>query len=136
SSDLFGLTAVGGKLFFVATDPTHGRELWKSDGTAAGTRLVRDIKPGSGSSDLFGLTAVGGKLFFTTTDPTHGYELWWSDGTAAGTQLVRDIYPGGGSSLDPYNPNPGVFVGLTDVGGRLFFAATDPTHGNELWKAV
>ena len=40
------LTNVGGTLFFSADDGTHGSELWKSDGTAAGTVLVKDINPG------------------------------------------------------------------------------------------
>ena len=44
------LTNVNGTLFFAANDGTHGYELWKSDGTAAGTVLVKDINPGSGDS--------------------------------------------------------------------------------------
>ena len=40
------LTGVGGTLFFTADDGIHGRELWKSDGTRAGTVLVKDIHPG------------------------------------------------------------------------------------------
>jgi ELWxxDGT repeat protein len=56
----------------------------------------------------------------------HGYELWRSDGAAAGTQIVQDIYPGG-------NRNPQF---LTNIGGTLLFAGTDPTNGTELWKAV
>ena len=37
------LIEVDGTLFFSAGDPDHGIELWKSDGTTAGTVLVRDI---------------------------------------------------------------------------------------------
>src|SRR6266571_4778448 len=91
-----GLTDVNGTLFFAAEDPTNGRELWKSDGTAAGTVLVNDITPGSGGSGPDELTIVNGTLFFRAFDPTDGYELWKSDGTAAGTVLVNDIAPGSG----------------------------------------
>ena len=84
-----------GKALFSATDGTHGYELWVSDGTTAGTSLVQDINPGSGSSGPQDITKFGsGKALFSANDGTHGYELWVSDGTAAGTSLVQDIYPG------------------------------------------
>ena len=53
-----------------------GRELWQSDGTAAGTALVKDINPGTYSPGPSYLTAVGGTLFFTAFDYDHGRELW------------------------------------------------------------
>ena len=60
-----------------------------TDGTAAGTTLVADINPGSGSSYAYGFTALGnGTALFSANDGTHGYELWVTDGTAAGTTLV------------------------------------------------
>src|SRR5205085_2313751 len=125
------LTAVGGTLFFVADDGLNGRELWKSDGTAVGTVLVKDINPGSAygfpsTSSPSSLTAVGGTLFFAANDGTNGKELWKSDGTPAGTVLVKDINPG---SADSY-PN-----GLTAVGGTLYFAADDGVHAQELWSS-
>src|SRR5262249_5791385 len=104
------LTNVNGTLFFEDNDGTHGNELWKSDGTAAGTVLVKDINPGSSGSNPTDLTNVNGTLFFEATDGTHGYELWKSDGTATGTVMVKDINPGSGSSSPSY---------LTNVNGRL-----------------
>ena len=88
------LTNVNGMLFFTADDGVNGRELWKSDGTAAGTVLVEDIRLGAGNSSLPSqLTNVNGVLFFTADDGVNGRELWKSDGTAAGTVLVKDISP-------------------------------------------
>jgi ELWxxDGT repeat protein len=120
------LNNVNGTLFFGANDGTNGIELWKSDGTAAGTVLVKDINPGTpGSSPQF-LTNVNGTLFFRADDGTNGIELWKSDGTAAGTVLVEDINPGTPGSSPQF---------LTNVNGTLFFGANDGTNGIELWKS-
>ena len=92
---------VGGTLFFTANDGIHGYELWKSNGTNAGTVLVKDIQPDARGGDDYGpgsLTGVGGTLFFTADDGIHGSELWKSDGTKAGTVLVKDIVPDGAST--------------------------------------
>ena len=123
------LTDVNGTLYFAANDGTRGGELWRSDGTEAGTVLVKDINPGSGGGDPGGLTNVNGTLYFSAEDGTNGRELWKSDGTAAGTVLVKDINPGSSSSLDYWGSS------LTNVNGTLFFTANDGTSGNELWKS-
>jgi ELWxxDGT repeat protein len=129
---LGGLTEVNGLLLFGAKDSfgaaeSHGDELWKSDGTEAGTVLVKDIYEGSESSlDWpYELTAVNGTLFFPADDGTHGAELWKSDGTEAGTVMVKDINTSGSS--DP--------SGLTNVNGSLFFSADDGANGYELWTS-
>src|SRR5262249_20177292 len=116
--------------FFTARDltdgVTHGRELWKSDGTPEGTVLVKDIAPGPSDGFPDFLTNVGGTLFFTAFVPITGAGLWKSDGTAAGTVRVQDINPGrAGSSIGS----------LTAVGGTLFFTAFAPETGTELWKS-
>jgi ELWxxDGT repeat protein len=119
---------VNGTLFFAANDGTTGYELWKSDGTTAGTVLVKDIKA-TGSSLPKWLTNVNGTLFFAANDGTSGAELWKSDGTTAGTVLVKDIRPGSGSSVyEEQYP-------LTNLNGTLFLAANDGTSGAELWKS-
>jgi ELWxxDGT repeat protein len=117
---------LSGTLFFSAKDDTQGRELWRSDGTAAGTLMVKDIRPGLDGSHPRSLIGVGGTLYFIANDLRHGYELWKSNGTPAGIVMVKDIWPGSKGS----HPR-----GLTDVGGTLYFAADDGTHGWELWKS-
>src|SRR4029078_3705847 len=95
------LTGAGGRLFFAADDGTHGRELWTSDGTRAGTVQVKDInpsveEPGEYDEDRpSSLTGVGGRVFFAADDAIHGAELWASDATRAGTVLVKDVNQGG-----------------------------------------
>ena len=39
------ITVAGSVAYFAATDAAHGEELWRTDGTAAGTKLVKDIRP-------------------------------------------------------------------------------------------
>ncbi len=83
---------MNGTLYFQASEGSIGAELWRSDGTSAGTVLVRDISPGDGAFPRH-LTNVNGMLYFRADDGNSGTELWRSDGTLAGTVLVRDIRP-------------------------------------------
>jgi ELWxxDGT repeat protein len=91
----FFQTAAGGLFYFTALDRAVGMELFVSDGTPAGTRLVHDIFPGNHSFDPapIQLTAVGDRVFFTADDGIHGRELWVSDSTTEGTRLVLDLFP-------------------------------------------
>lgn len=125
-NDLFfyGWAVAGSRVFFLANDGTTGDELWMSDGTEAGTVLLRDIRPGALSSEIGRLVAVGNLVFFAADDGTHGRELWVSDGTPAGTRMLADLFPGEGSSL------PDQFAA---VGRNLVFAAHTPDHGLEPW---
>jgi ELWxxDGT repeat protein len=108
----------------MAEDPAHGEELWVSDGTPAGTRLLRDVCPGPCSGVQWLLTANGGLFYFNGSDGTHGEELWASDGTSAGTRMVRDVCPGVCSSRPSLTRS---------FAGRLLFAVQDGENGEELW---
>jgi len=185
------IVQVGGGFYFTAETPAAGRELWRSDGTAANTVLVKDIRPGPEDAFESGrdpyLTDVNGTLFFVADDGTNGFELWKSNGTEAGTELVKVInvrdgsffcepalltefngllfFRAGAATYDIYGPEldggpelwvsdgteagtrrvkdintTGQFGGslireLTNFNGTLFFNADDGTNGSELWKS-
>ena len=86
-----GFTAIDGALYFLANDGVHGYELWKSDGTTAGTVMVKDILPGVSGSSPYGFARVNGTFLFSANNGVNGVELWSTDGTDAGTVLVKDI---------------------------------------------
>ena len=111
------------KVIFSANDGVHGSELFVSDGTEAGTVLLKDINPGAAGSAASQFTLVNGRTIFVATTAESGRELWITDGTAAGTQLLRDINPGAGGSA---------ITGFTVIGNQAFFAASGP-QGSELY---
>jgi len=114
-SDPAQFVQVGERVFFAATDPVAGRELFVSDGTLAGTRRVADIWPGSVGSFPDELFAYQGLVYFSAGSPNHGRELWRSDGTPSGTVLVADLDPG------VEDTSPGSFTLGGD--GALYFLA-------------
>ncbi len=118
------LRVMGNKLFFLGYDASGG-EPWISDGTQAGTRLLKDIRPGPRGCDYRVPCVVGNTLFFRANDGIHGEELWKTDGTASGTRLVKDIAPGSSSSSPNYTAAAGT--------RHLVFQAYVQAHGRELW---
>ena len=104
-------------------------ELWKTDGTQAGTTLVKDVRPGAEGSVPSTLTGVNGTLYFCANDGINGAELWKSDGTPDGTVLVKDANPGAGNGCWPN------FTYLTNANGVLYYAGDDGTNGVELWTS-
>src|SRR5215217_444548 len=122
-----GKTAAGRRIYFTAIDGKHGLELWKSDGTTNGTKLVKDIKPGKADSNPDQLTAFKGRLLFSADDGVHGTEMWRSNGTKANTALLINLEPGAVGS------EPGE---LTTSGPFQYFAASTPSAGEELWAVL
>ena len=114
----------GNKFFFAAEKgiDQFGIELWISDGTAAGTQMVKDIGPGAwgivwdAKTDL-SFVYTSDALFFNADDRVAGEELWRTDGTSNGTYMVADLNSNGSGSplLQTIN------------NGRLYFAASDGT---------
>jgi large repetitive protein len=135
SSDPQDLTAMNGTLFFTAWTPGHGRQLWRTNGTAKGTVMLTHVA-GPAGADPQDLTVADGVLFFSASDPLHGRELWKSNGTAAGTVMVRDIVPGPAGSnpqdityaVGQQAPNPPNQV-------LVYFSAWSAGHGRQLWKS-
>ena len=109
------------------------QSLWRTDGTAAGTRDL--TPPGTTWRSVLELTPTADRLFFVTVDDATGRELWSTDGTPAGTSQVADIGPG---------PWSGMVQQLRVVGDVLFFVAATPystpfgtfyERNLELWRS-
>ena len=120
---------LNGKMLFSASTATAGNELWITDGTAAGTTLLKDIYAGSDSSYPQYMTLAGNKVYFRAYgDATSGVELWVTDGTTNGTTMVKDINPG----LSNGSPNGSYPSNIYAFGSQVLFMA-ETALGQELW---
>ncbi|MCW1883971.1 hypothetical protein OKA04_04475 [Luteolibacter flavescens] len=112
---------LGNKLIFAANDGKTGYELWESDGTAAGTRLLKDIVSGAAGSYPSGPVGAGNHMYFKTSNSSGSpLGIWKTDGTAAGTTKMSNM-----------GTNPLLFG---SVGNTLYFYNTTVESGFELWK--
>jgi|CXWL01.1.fsa_nt_gi CSLREA domain-containing protein len=127
------MTSACGVAYFVGYPPTSGQggvELYRSDGSGAGTYRLKDIYPGTtgegidNDSSPSGLRAFGCSVFLTADDGAHGREPWVSDGTGPGTLLLGDIRPGAAASA--------VANGAA-ANGLFYFLADDGSNGLEPW---
>ncbi len=114
-----------GILYFPYEGNSAGCELWRSDGTQAGTFQLIDINPGSDSSHPRLLLSSNNVLYFSALKADFGFEIWKTDGTQAGTTMLADLNPGIAS-----NPT----YQMVESGGIVYFMAVDGTTGSELFK--
>ena len=73
---LTGLTVVGSRLYFQATDGSTGNELWAHDTTTDETWQLADIWGGSSNGNPSYITPMGNQIYFQANDGGHGHELW------------------------------------------------------------
>jgi ELWxxDGT repeat protein len=135
SSSPTNLFDFNGTVFFRATDGTNGVELWKSNGTEAGTEMIKDINTtttAASNSNVANFTTFNNQVYFTASNGTtaNSTELWKTDGTSAGTTMVKDINATSVTSTS--NSNPQLFTVINST--TLLFSATDGIGGTELWK--
>jgi ELWxxDGT repeat protein len=116
-----GFSAFNGFLYFSAADDTNGNELWRTDGTSAGTTMVADINP-SGPSYPFGMTALGDYLYFVASTGSY-YALMRVD---AANTLESETLPGTNVGFGCMCSQP-----LITLGGRLLVTMTSEETGQE-----
>ncbi len=120
--------------YFPIYTSAAGAELWRSDGSVAGTYLLKDINPGINGSGVGAYNGTGnpntstgpvefrtvnGITYFFANDGTNGMELWKTDGTTNGTQMVQNLNPTGGQPINnAWDDN----VYGTSVGSTYFFS--------------
>jgi ELWxxDGT repeat protein len=127
--DALGMNGIGYFLASSSLNFSNGQwdeELWRTDGTEAGTFRVKDIRAGSIGSNIKWMTVVGNTLYFSANDGTTGDELWKSDGTEAGTVRVVELAVGSGS---------GNLQSLVEYNGALYFIGTYANGSTYLFRS-
>lgn len=134
--DSYEMVTNGSFLLFTANTVADGLELWKSDGTNAGTALLKNINAGADSSSPRYFFPLGSNVLFMATTAANGEELWKTDGTTAGTVLVKDIFTGPSPStsveLFPGFGFP-IFGGFHTFNNKVYFRAYDGASQAQLW---
>lgn len=121
---------------FAGFDPATGWEIWRTDGTPAGTTLLADISPGPPSSSPQRLTRIANRVYFFANDGAHGQELWLTDGTPGGTGMVADLAVGGLVLSAEYQHASPWFRGRSAAALNSFFLfAADAGSGEHLWRS-
>ena len=121
ASNPSNIVQLNGLTYFRADNGVNGLELWVSDGTPQGSRMIKDVSPGSGQG-VDTIYSLGGRIFFRGNDGVRGWELWTTDGTEVGTMMLKNINPAGDSNPDY----------LTYTNGKWYFRSVDVTGSEPL----
>lgn len=120
------MKSINDTLYFQGFTTDNGHELWISDGTQNGTKLVKDINQGSSGSKPHGFTSFGNKVYFLAESVSGlGDDLWQTDGTEAGTKPV--ILSGANGTT--------IKSQLYILNGKIYFVANTTAEGYELWES-
>ncbi len=67
-------------IYFAAATPETGSELWRTDGTKEGTKMLFDLYPGPVSSNPTAAIEVGTEIYFCATSSNElGQQIWKFD---------------------------------------------------------
>lgn len=118
-SQIYKLFPTNNFLFFPANDNVHGTELWRSDGTEAGTQIVIDLEPGLAGSINHMIASTSNNVFFSRNMPS-GIIIFASDGTESGTV-----------NLQKAGQLPDHIV----VNNQFYFTSRDNTNFWAIWQS-
>ncbi len=123
---------LNGKFIFKGISPHCGKEIFITDGTTNGTKLIKDINPGTANSQPLATTMVAfnNHVYFAAVTPGEGCELWKTDGTTGNTTLIKDIVTGAASGIDT------TAFAIASNGTVVLFDAKTVANGNELWTSA
>lgn len=119
------MIGLNNKVIFKAQNASLGEELWISDGTAAGTFMLKDINSGASGSNIQNFVKLGNKVVFVADDGIHHQELWITDGTTSGTNLIKDL----GTDFSVFSP----FDDWKVINNKLYFGRKYSLIWPELW---
>ena len=123
--------SAGGNVLLYGGDAGDGAgfELWRTDGTAAGTTRVADLVPGPASSYPQAFVPDTGEFHALFSAGAVGLptELWGTDGTAAHTRRLG-IFPA------TVNGQPAGLLGFGRLSSGLVVALLGNAYGLQLWR--
>jgi ELWxxDGT repeat protein len=133
TQNLSGFCVVDGAIYFTGSDAAAGQELWRSDGTAAGTVRVADIRPGTSGSSPSNLVAANHQLFFQADDGTTGRE-WWVTSPGGTTHEIANLATGAASVS--VNGTAAIAGATPDANGiLLFYTSNIGSAGKTIWRS-